>query len=240
MQDSGYVYVLEFKNFVKVGMSKNPKTRIRDIELAVSEEATNVFTIFLECPSRIERDVCDHLYSKRIEVAKHPNETFLIGFDDCVSLVDYYKDNQRVYAASFFELIGMIKNDGKGMYSLDDFHKASGSENRHKPSYFLKLDRTIDMISVMGSTVKKMPGRYGGTYSSMGILRAYAMWISPKYTLEIINDFASAQDRRIAEIRENKSNLGKLICLADKMGMDDLVKRVTNMASKYNAKLELK
>ena len=80
-----------------------------------------------------------------------------------------------------------------GLYCLNDLHKASGGAEKHKPKEWLSNKGTsdlIDEISKGGITPFKVTaGRYGGTFVSRELVYAYAMWISPKFHLEVIRVF---------------------------------------------------
>tara|TARA_Y100000590_G_C15724307_1_gene1014626 strand:+ start:1730 stop:2272 length:543 start_codon:yes stop_codon:yes gene_type:complete len=89
-----------------------------------------------------------------------------------------------------------VKENQNGLYSLTDLHKASGSEEKHKPKYFLMLRSTEDLIREIEkggitpfniSQVSK--GRYGGSYVCQELVYAYAMWISPAFHLKVIQAF---------------------------------------------------
>lgn len=82
-----------------------------------------------------------------------------------------------------------------GLYSLNDLHKASGEELRHRPIEFIRLDQTQDLIGELEkggdshrflSTVK---GRNGGTYACKELVIAYAAWISAAFHLKVIRVF---------------------------------------------------
>lgn len=90
-----------------------------------------------------------------------------------------------------------IHQDTEGRFSLNDLHRASGGEERHDPANFLRLDQTqalIQEISNSADVQNKDPvatsrGRYGGSHGCKEIVYAYAMWISPKFNLQVIRTF---------------------------------------------------
>jgi hypothetical protein len=80
-----------------------------------------------------------------------------------------------------------------GLFSLNDFHKASGGEAKHRPSYFLNNDQTkalIEKIKTAGiPAVKTREGRNGGTYACRELVIAYAAWISAEFHLTVLRVF---------------------------------------------------
>ena len=103
-----------------------------------------------------------------------------------------------------------IRKDAQGRYSLNDLHQASGSEQRHRPKYWLELQQTCDLIdeilkgvippfnhegnsnsakSQSWKPVATKSGRYGGTYVCKELVYAYAMWISAAFALKVIRAY---------------------------------------------------
>ncbi len=85
----------------------------------------------------------------------------------------------------------------ESLFSLNDLHKASGGAEKHRPSLFIRLDTTQDLISEIQKEVKstdlifKTTGGRGlrGTYACEELMLAYAMWISPKFHLVVLRAF---------------------------------------------------
>ena len=100
-----------------------------------------------------------------------------------------------------------IRQDEDGRYSLADLHKASGNLAKHKPSNFLRVEQTQELIkeieqvshlrlgetdhsSDMRSAVKVIHGGNNrGTYAVKEMVYAYAMWISAKFHLMVIRAY---------------------------------------------------
>jgi len=96
----------------------------------------------------------------------------------------------------------LIHQDTEGRYCLNDLHLAAGGEKRHQPSNFMRLDSTIALVaeiecssevrsgssdvSLAFSTVR---GKHQGTYVCKELVYAYAMWISPKFHLQVIRAY---------------------------------------------------
>ena len=85
----------------------------------------------------------------------------------------------------------------ESLVSLNDIHKASGGAEKHRPSLFIRLDTTQDLISEIQKEVKstdlifKTTGGRGlrGTYACEELVLSYAMWIRPKFHLVVLRAF---------------------------------------------------
>ena len=87
------------------------------------------------------------------------------------------------------------------LYSLNDLHKASGGEARHKPANWLQLQQTVELVdevSKAGNPALKENqqviqvvhgGSKRGTYACKELVYAYATWISAKFFLQVIRTF---------------------------------------------------
>ena len=86
-----------------------------------------------------------------------------------------------------------VKMNDDGMFCLNDLHKASGGDDKNKPSHWLTTGSSIglqkEILNGGKPPIKKAAGRYGGTYVCKELVYAYAMWISPKFHLEVIRVF---------------------------------------------------
>jgi len=89
-----------------------------------------------------------------------------------------------------------IGQDLQGRYCLNDLHKAAGSELKHKPANWLRLDQAkalieeIDRCSDVSNAVKVMQGgNQQGTYVVKELVYAYAMWISAKFHIQVIRAY---------------------------------------------------
>lgn len=101
-----------------------------------------------------------------------------------------------------------VSMNKQGLFSLNDFHKAAGGEEKDKPSNWLRLDKTEELISEYSNSsdlsnkiISSKSGRYGGTYVCEELIYAYASWISPKFYKMVLDTFKQAMDterKRIA------------------------------------------
>lgn len=89
-----------------------------------------------------------------------------------------------------------VRQDSEGRYRLNDLHSASGADKKNQPSNWLRMDSVRDLIIEItnSSEVRSLPlasheGRNGGTYVCKELVYAYAMWISPKFHLQVIHAY---------------------------------------------------
>jgi hypothetical protein len=93
------------------------------------------------------------------------------------------------------------------LYSLNDLHKASGGEDKHKPSNFMRLDSTKSLVEEISNENKRVSdvstvpvevihGDKGGTFVCKELVYAYAMWISPAFNLKVIRAFDAVMNNQ--------------------------------------------
>lgn len=91
-------------------------------------------------------------------------------------------------------------NFNKGLYSLNDLHKASGGADKDQPHKFMRLESTKALIEEISNEINRSPemasapvevinGDGGGTFVCKELVYAYAMWISPAFNLKVIRAF---------------------------------------------------
>lgn len=92
-----------------------------------------------------------------------------------------------------------VRQDSEGRFSLNDFHRAAGQENRHRPSIWLDNQQAQDLVAELEAEnpatkpTGTLKGRgITGTYVCKELVYAYAMWISPRFHLQVIRTFDAA------------------------------------------------
>jgi len=83
------------------------------------------------------------------------------------------------------------------LYCLNDIHRASGGQQKHRPNYFMGNQQTKDLAAVIENAgipaIKKIRGAQGGTYVCRKLVVAYAMWISPEFYDHVLEVFLSSE-----------------------------------------------
>lgn len=109
---------------------------------------------------------------------------------------DYSNAQSRAQPTNSLIVAGVgISQDAEGRFSLNDFHKAAGGENRHRPSLWAENQQTKDLIAEIESgagipaLVSRARGLSQGTYVCKELVYAYAMWISPSFHLAVIRAY---------------------------------------------------
>lgn len=111
-----------------------------------------------------------------------------------------------------------IHQDANGRYSLNDLHKAAGSEDKHKPAFWLRSEQTNELVEEIlkvqictFNPVDTKKGRYGGTYVCKELVYSYAMWISAAFSLKVIRAYDDLVNGRTEHpVCKKKSLPGKI------------------------------
>lgn len=97
-----------------------------------------------------------------------------------------------------------------GLYSLNDLHRASGSNKKHQASNFMRLEATKGLIdeierssdmsngtnSIAYKVIQGGDSQQQGTFVCRELVYSYAMWISPRFQLMVIRAFDSIANQQ--------------------------------------------
>ena len=115
---------------------------------------------------------------------------------------------------------------------MNDLHKASGGENRHKPSYWTELQQTKELIAELTSEITdggitvseenqpliiiKGGNSKQGTYVCKELVYNYATWVSAKFNLHVIRAYDELVSKERAELE------WKAVRFGSKAGFTDM------------------
>lgn len=99
-----------------------------------------------------------------------------------------------------------------GLYSLNDLHRASGSNKKHQASNFMRLETTKGLIdeierssdvsngtnSIAYKVIQGGQSEQQGTFVCRELVYSYAMWISPRFQLLVIRAFDAIANQQTA------------------------------------------
>lgn len=133
-----------------------------------------------------------------------------------------------------------INTDEEGRYNLNALHKAAGGAAKHQPNLWLRLDATTELIHEVEAAVipqicgvSAKAGRYGGTFAVRELVYAYAMWVSPKFHLEVIRAYDRLATNGVAVHRNAAEDL-----LANPLKYFEVVFNEAKKLSEENKRLE--
>jgi hypothetical protein len=102
-----------------------------------------------------------------------------------------------------------VRQDAEGRYSLNDLHRASGGNPKHKPANWLRSQQVIDLIGLLKSEQSPRnldiieSKQWLGTFICKELVYDYAMWISPAFKVKVIRAYhALATQPQAALCRE--------------------------------------
>lgn len=90
-----------------------------------------------------------------------------------------------------------VRQDPEGRYCLNDLHRISGGAAKDQPAFFFARKETASLVAEIDLGIprtaavssSRAPGPNQGTYVCKQLVYAYAMWISAKFHLQVINVF---------------------------------------------------
>lgn len=95
-----------------------------------------------------------------------------------------------------------VAQDQAGRYCLNDLHRAAGGERRHGPSLWLENQQTQELAQELSDTGIPVSvvrgGAEQGTFACKELVYSYAMWISPKFHLQVIRTFDAVATGQLA------------------------------------------
>ena len=153
------------------------------------------------------------------------------------------------------------------LYSLNDLHRASGSNKKHQASNFMRLEATKGLIdeierssyvsngtnSVAYKVIQGGESQQQGTFVCRELVYSYSMWISPRFQLLVIRAFDSMITQQV-ELSDllNKlchelnivdtglTSAGRFLCIGGKQIKPQLKKHIDRTIKQMQPSLNFK
>lgn len=128
----------------------------------------------------------------------------------------------------------------EGLFSLNDLHKASGGEPRHRPNYWLENKQTKELIAVLeaeqnaagnpaafeNQVVRVINGNNGGTFVCKELVYAYATWIDAAFYLKVIRTFDAVMNTKLPprypdDLSVPSNSFSAVFSVMKAIGLDD-------------------
>ncbi len=154
-----------------------------------------------------------------------------------------------------------------GLYSLNDLHRANGSNKKQKPANFMRIENTKNLIteiercsdmsngtkSTAYKVIKGGDSEQQGTFVCRELVYSYAMWISPRFQLLVIRAFDSMISQQV-ELSDllNKlcheldivdtglTSAGRFLCIGGKQIKPQLKKHIDSTIKQMQPSLNFK
>nr|BDD45627.1 hypothetical protein 7 [Gammaproteobacteria bacterium] len=120
------------------------------------------------------------------------------------------------------------------LYSLNDLHKASGGQDKHRPAFFVRNQEVKELANEImqcanlhsDQVIRKVNGGHNrGTYACKEIVYRYAMWISPKFALAVIRVFDAFAN---GKLQPTQPQIETLSSVADRKPLVESVNRLVD------------
>jgi len=138
-----------------------------------------------------------------------------------------------------------------GLYSLNDLHRASGSNKKHKPANFMRIENTKSLIdeiercsdmsngtnSIAYKVIQGGQSEQQGTFVCRELVYSYAMWISPRFQLMVIRAFDAIANQQqqlndlchdLKTVDDGLASAGRFLCIGGKQIKPQLQKDTDN------------
>lgn len=134
-----------------------------------------------------------------------------------------------------------IKVNNSGLYCLNDLHKAAGGEAKHTPGRFTKSEWASSLVDELSQNrdIEVLTSKSKvGTYACKELVYSYAMWISPAFSIRVIQAFdalASGDEKKALAMAGTQAASDRLALLDD-----DLVKEYITIRKRELRQIESK
>ncbi|OXL25258.1 KilA-N domain-containing protein [Psychrobacter sp. DAB_AL32B] len=153
-----------------------------------------------------------------------------------------------------------------GLYSLNELHRASGSNKKHQASNFMRLEATKGLIdeierssdmsngtnSIAYKVIQGGESQQQGTFVCRELVYSYAMWISPRFQLMVIRAFDSIANqqqklsqrlnglcRDLSAVDAGLTIAGRFLCIGGKQIKPQIQQDINSTLKQMQPSLEL-